>query len=297
MEKINESKNKKVTRKVKKQKGPIVTISPVLLWMIILVAIPLVIVAIMGFLTRGVYGQVEYTFTLQNYADLFKPIYLQIFVYSLWVSLITTVICLVLGYPFAYFIANVQQKYKILLFMLIMIPFWTNSLVRTYAWMTILRTNGIINSYLIQFGIIKQPLQLLYTNGAVILGLVYTLFPFMVLPLYASIEGLDKSYIEAASDLGASPVQTFFKVTLPLTMSGVAAGSVLVFIPSLGLFFIPDLLGGGKKMLISNLIQNQFLTARNWPFGSAISILLIIITILFIIIYFKKSNNKGLEVE
>ena len=264
--------------------------------MIILVAIPLFIVFIMGFLTRGVYGQLEYIFTFQNYVDLFKPVYMQILVYSLWISLITTLICLVLAYPFAYFIANVQPKYRMLLFMLIIIPFWTSSLVRTYAWMIILGTNGIINSYLIQFGIIKDPLKLLYTNGAVILGLVYTLFPFMVLPLYASIEGLDKSYIDAASDLGASPLQAFLRVTLPLTMPGVAAGSVLVFIPSLGLFFIPDLLGGGKTMLISNLIQNQFLTARNWPFGSAISILLIIITIIFIAFYFKKSKNKGLEV-
>lgn len=289
MKKSNKIRNKNRT-------ASIVTVSPVLVWMIILVIIPLIIVLIMGFLTRGVYGQVEYIFTFQNYADLLKPMYVQIFVYSLWISLITTLICLILAYPFAYFIANVQPKYKVLLFMLIIIPFWTNSLVRTYAWMIILGTNGIINSYLIQFGIIKEPLKLLYTNGAVILGLVYTLFPFMVLPLYASIEGLDKSFIEAANDLGASPFQTFLRVTLPLTMSGVAAGSVLVFIPSLGLFFIPDLLGGSKTILISNLIQNQFLTARNWPFGSAVSILLIIITILFIIVYFKKSKNKGLEV-
>jgi len=290
MKKTKKSKNKKQTASI------VTTISPVLLWMIILVAIPLVIVFIMGFLTRGIYGQVEYIFTFQNYADLLKPMYVQIFVYSLWISFITTLICLVLAYPFAYFIANVKAKYKVLLFMLIIIPFWTNSLVRTYAWMIILGTNGIINSYLLQFGVIKEPLKLLYTNGAVILGLVYTLFPFMVLPLYASIEGLDKSYVEAASDLGASPLQAFLRVTLPLTMSGVAAGSVLVFIPSLGLFFIPDLLGGSKTMLISNLIQNQFLTARNWPFGSAVSILLIIITIIFIILYFNKSKNKGLEV-
>jgi spermidine/putrescine transport system permease protein len=287
---------KAVKNKKRKDRGHIVTISPILIWMLLLVAAPLIIVFIMGFLTRGVYGQVEYILTMQNYKDLFKPMYLEIFLYSLWIAFLTTIICLILGYPFAYFISNVKSKYKILFFMLIMIPFWTNSLVRTYAWMTILRTDGIINTYLIQLKIISQPLQLLYTNGAVLLGLVYTLFPFMVLPLYAAIEGLDRSYLEAASDLGASPIQAFLRVTLPLTMSGVAAGSVLVFIPTLGLFYIPDLLGGSKTMLISNLIQDQFLTARNWPFGSAISILLIIVTVISIILYFKKSSNKGLEV-
>lgn len=288
-------KAKNVNKK-RRETGHIVTISPVMLWMIILVAIPLLIVVAMGFLTRGSYGQIVYKFTLDNYKMLAQPIYLKILLDSLWISLLTTVICLVLGYPFAYFVANVSAKYKILLFMLIMVPFWTNSLVRTYAWIIILRTTGVINSYLMNFGIIHQPFQLLYTNGAVLLGLAYTLFPFMVLPLYSSLEALDKSYIEAANDLGASPVQTFLRITLPLTMPGIAAGVVLVFIPTLGLFYVSDLLGGSKTMLVSNLIQNQFLTARNWPFGSAMSILLILITVLFIAIYFKHSNGDNLEV-
>ncbi len=284
-------KNKK-----KRQFGHIVTISPVMLWMMILVLAPLLIVAAMGFMTRGIYGQVEYKFTLDNYKMLAQPIYLKILLDSLGIAFLTTFFCLILGYPFAYFVANVSSKFKVIMFMLIMIPFWTNSLVRTYAWIVILRTTGVLNSYLMQLGIIHQPLQLLYTSGAVILGLTYTLFPFMVLSLYSSIEALDKTYLEAASDLGASPVQSFIRVTLPLTMPGISAGIILVFIPTLGLFYVSDLLGGSKTMLVGNLIQNEFLTARNWPFGSAMSILLIAITVIFIVIYFKHSNGDELEV-
>lgn len=283
-------KEKSIKRK--KKYGHIFTISPVMFWMFVLVAVPLIIVLIMGFLTRGSYGQIEYKFTLENYKTLVQPMYIKILLYSLWISFITTSICLALGYPFAYFVASLPKKYKTIMFILIMIPFWTNSLVRTYAWIVILRTTGVINSYLTGFGIIKNPLQMLYTNGSVLLGLVYTLFPFMVLPLYTSINNIDRSYIEASSDLGAYPVQTFLRVIFPLTLPGISAGCLLVFIPALGLFFIPDLLGGSKVMLISNLIQNQFLTARNWPFGAAISIFLIGITVLFIVIYFKRGNKK-----
>ena len=280
---------------MKKDKGPLWTISPIALWLTILVAIPLLIVIVMGFLSRGTYGQVEFKFTLKNYIGIINPLYMKMLLYSLGLSLLTTIICLILGYPFAYYIAKAPKRLSGILLMLIIIPFWTNSLIRTYSWITLLRTSGIINSYLLKLGIIAEPLQLLYTNGAVLLGLVYTLFPFMVLPLYASIESLDKSYLEAASDLGAKPWQTFCKVTVPLTMPGIAAGCILVFIPTLGLFFIPDLLGGSKIMLISNFIKNQFLTARDWPFGSAASIVIIGLTFVLIGIYLKVigTNNKG----
>lgn len=291
---ITENKTIITKNKTKKKKsyGHVFTLSPVIIWMSLLVALPLAIVVIMGFLTRGSYGQIEYKFTLENYKNLINIMYIKILLYSLWIAFLATLICLVLAYPFAYFIANSPKKYKIILFILIMIPFWTNSLVRTYAWIVILRTTGIINSYLMNFNIIKTPLKMIYTTGAVLVGLVYTLFPFMVLPLYTSIDNVDRTYIEAASDLGATPVKNFLNVMLPLTMPGIAAGCLLVFIPALGLFFIPDLLGGSKVMMVSNLIQNQFLTARNWPFGSAISILLIVITIIFIIFYFRKGNKK-----
>lgn len=279
---------------MKKDKGPLWTLSPISLWLTILVAIPLLIVVVMGFLSRGTYGQVEFKFTLKNYIGIINPLYTKMLLYSLGLSLLTTIICLILGYPFAYYIAKAPKRLSGILLMLIIIPFWTNSLIRTYSWITLLRTSGIINSYLLKLGIIAEPLQLLYTNGAVLLGLVYTLFPFMVLPLYASIESLDKSYLEAASDLGAKPWQTFWKITVPLTMPGIAAGCILVFIPTLGLFFIPDLMGGSKIMLISNFIKNQFLTARDWPFGSAASIVIIGLTFILIGVYLKivGTNNK-----
>jgi spermidine/putrescine transport system permease protein len=279
---------------MKKDKGPLWTLLPISLWLTILVAIPLLIVIVMGFLSRGTYGQVEFKFTLKNYIGIINPLYIKMLLYSLGLSLLTTIICLILGYPFAYYIAKAPKRLSGILLMLIIIPFWTNSLIRTYSWITLLRTSGIINSYLLKLGIIAEPLQLLYTNGAVLLGLVYTLFPFMVLPLYASIESLDKSYLEAASDLGAKPWQTFWKITIPLTMPGIAAGCILVFIPTLGLFFIPDLMGGSKIMLISNFIKNQFLTARDWPFGSAASIVIIGLTFILIGVYLKivGINNK-----
>lgn len=282
---------------LKKNKGPLWTLSPLVIWLSILVAVPLLFVIAIGFLSRGTYGNVEFKFTLENYMRIFNPLYLKMLLSSLWLSLITTIICLAAGYPFAYFIANAPKRIRGILLMLIIIPFWTNSLIRTYAWITLLRTSGIINSYLMQFGMINEPIQFLYTNGAVVLGLAYTLFPFMVLPLYTSIESLDKRYLEAASDLGANPWTTFWKITVPLTMPGIIAGCILVFIPTLGLFFIPDLMGGSKIMLISNFIKNQFLTARDWPFGSAASIVLIALTIILLGVYVKILNkNKNMEV-
>lgn len=281
-----------IKNKKKKEVGHLITLSPVTLWLLAFLLVPLGIVVGMSFLTRGAYGQVELKFTLDNYIKAFNPLYIKVLLSSLWMSLLTTGICLLVGYPFAYFIAKAPKKYRTILLMLIIIPFWTNSLIRTYAWIVLLRTTGIINSYLIDFHLITQPIQMLYTEGSVLLGLVYTLFPFMVLPLYASIESLDKSYLEAASDLGASPIKAFFKITVPLTMPGIIAGSILVYIPTLGLFFIPDLMGGSKIMLISNLIKNQFLTARDWPFGSAVSIIIILLTFVFIGVYLKMNGNK-----
>lgn len=281
----------------KRQTGHIWTLFPVIFWMAAFLTVPLIIVIITSFFTRGAYGQVEHIFTLENYVRIFNPLYIKVLLTSLWLSFITTILCLVTGYPIAYFIAMSPKKYRNILLMFITIPFWTNSLIRAYSWIILLRTTGIINTYLIRMGIIHHSIQMLYTNGAVLLGLIYSLFPFMVLPLYASIDSMDKTYLEAASDLGASPAYSFFKITVPLTMPGIVAGSILVFIPTLGLFFIPDLMGGSKVMLISNLIKNEFLTARNWPFGSAVSIVIILLTFLLIGIYLKLSgSNKDFEV-
>jgi spermidine/putrescine transport system permease protein len=206
-------------------------------------------------------------------------------------SAAVTLLCLLIGYPFAYFIAQKSLKMRIILLMLLMLPFMTNSLLRIYGWIIIIRTEGLLNQFLLQLQLLSDAQSFLYTNGAVLLGLTYTLLPFMVLPLYSSIEKLDISLREASNDLGAKAYKTFLHITLPLTMPGIFAGAIMVFIPSFGLFFIVDLLGGNKAMLIGNLIRNQFLTARNWPFGAALSMLLVLLTLVLVYLY-KRTGGK-----
>ncbi|MDQ7791075.1 MAG: ABC transporter permease [Clostridia bacterium] len=271
---------------------PVWTLAPVSLWMVLFVAVPLLLVLMVSFTKRGTYGGIVYEFTLENYARFFDPLYFTVMSNSLLVALLTTVACILVGYPFAYIVARSPRRYRNLLLMLIIIPFWSSSLIRTYSWIVLLRTEGVINNVLLSAGLIHEPLALLYNLGAVIVGMTYTLFPFMVLPLYASIEKLDCSLLEAARDLGARPWQVFRRVTLPLTMPGITAGSLLVFIPTLGLFFISDLMGGSRTMMISNLIQNQFLTARNWPFGAALSVILMIMTLILIGLYLRSTGSK-----
>lgn len=263
----------------------VLRLSPVLFWMLVFLLIPLALVLVVSLATRGVYGGVVYKFTLENYIRFVDPLYLKLLADSLLVALITTLACLGLGYPFAYYVARSNPRYRDLLLMLVMLPFWTNFLIRTYAWMVILRTEGVINTVLLNLGLIHAPLSLLYNQGAVLLGMIYGYLPFMVLPLYASIEKLDQSLLEAAQDLGANPAQTFLRVSLPLTLPGVAAGSILVFVPALGMFVVPDLLGGAKSMLVGNLIQNQFLAARNWPFGAAASIIVMVVSLAMVFLY------------
>ena len=277
--------------KVPETKKSFALIMPAVIWMGLFFVIPLFLVVAVSFLTRGEYGNIEYKFNLNNYARIFNPLYLKIFWDSLVSAFLTTLLCLVFGYPFAYIIGKSSKNMKPVLLMLIILPFWTNSLVRTYAWIILLRTEGIINSYLMALGLIYSPLHLLYNEAAVMLGMFYIMFPFMVLPIYAQVEKLDKNLIEAASDLYASPAKTFLKVTLPLTKPGVMAGCFLVFVPTLGLFFIPDLMGGSKVIFISNLIRNQFLTARDWPFGMAISVLLIIVMLVMVKLYTHKNGK------
>ena len=289
--------------KTKKSKNPIIkylssvmnylpTIFPALIWMVGFFVIPLLFIVVVSFSTRGEFGNIIYTFTLDNYIKLLNPLYINVFFKSILISIYTTVLCLLLGYPFAFIIASVPKKFKPLLLLLIIIPFWTNSLVRTYAMIILLRTEGIINTILLHLHIINVPLNLMYNNIAIMIGMLYMMFPFMVLPLYTSIEKLDKRVLDAASDLGATPIYKFLKVTLPLTKGGIVSGSILVFIPTLGLFFVTDLMGGSKVILMSNLIKNQFLTARDWPFGSAISVILIIV-MLSIIIYNSRVNGTN----
>ncbi|MEZ4710319.1 MAG: ABC transporter permease [Caldilineaceae bacterium] len=266
-------------------------LAPGAAWLLCFFALPLLIILLYSFFTRGPYGNVIYRFTLDNYMRLAAPIYLQILARSLGMAIMATLVSLLLGYPLAWFIVRQSRRWRPLLLLLVIIPFWTNFLVRTYAMIVLLRTEGVINGLLQSWGVIGEPLALLYNSGAVTLGLVYGYLPFMVLPIYASLEKLDPSLIEAAQDLGANAWRTFGRVMLPLTLPGVAAGSILVFIPAIGAFITPDLLGGAKAMMIGNLTEQQFLSARNWPFGSAVSIVLMLIVSLATAAYFRVTNE------
>lgn len=232
-------------------------------------------------------------FTLDNYETLFSSLYFIVFLKSFYVAGSCTLICILLGYPFAYILARKTERWKDLLLLLLIIPFWTSSLIRSYAMVAILKTKGVLNNVLLHLGIIHHPLQLLFTNSAVIIGLVYNLLPFMILPLYANLEKFDNRLIEAARDLGASKVRTFTKVILPLSLPGIWAGSILVFLPAMTLFYIPDLLGGAKSLLLGNLIENQFLLTHNWPLGSAISVTLTVVMALMLVAYWLSSRNKS----
>ena len=249
---------------------------PTWIWMVGLFAAPFAIVFGYSFLTRGVYGGVERPWTWENYQRLFDTLYLTILLRSFAMALVATLLCLFLAFPAALFISR-SPKHKNLYLQLVMLPFWTSFLVRTYAWLFLLRDTGLVNTILQKIGIIHSPLQLLYNDGAVLLGLVYGYLPFMVLPIYATLERLDPSLPEAAADLGARPWATLLRVVVPLSRPGIIAGAILVFIPCLGAYLTPDLLGGGRTVLVGNLVQTQFTTARDWPFGSAVSMLLMLL--------------------
>jgi len=261
-------------------------LTPGVLWSVVFLFIPLMVVGVISFATRGTYGGVIWQFSLENYRDVWHVVYARIFGQSLVLASLTTIICLVLGFPLAYYIVRLSPRWQAVWLILIMIPFWTNFLVRTYAWMFILRTEGLLNTLLLGLGVITTPLDLLYTDKAVLIGLVYGYLPFMVLPLYATLERLDPAFVEAAQDLYANQWSVFRRVVVPLTKSGIIAGCLLVFIPSLGAFLTPDLLGGARNMMVGNLIQHEYLVARDWPLGSAISLILLIIVIAAVVAYF-----------
>ncbi len=244
-------------------------------------AVPLVIIFVYSVLSRGAYGGVELPWRLENYSRLLDLLYGGIFARSFVLAGVATVLCIALGFPLALFIAQSGVR-KNLYLSLVILPFWTSFLIRLYAWMFLLRDTGLINTALQSLGLIRQPLPLLYNSGAVVLGLVYGFLPFAVLPLYATLERLDKSLLEAAADLGARPLAVLTRVTLPLCAPGIGAAAILVFVPCLGTYITSDLLGGSKTILIGNLVQNQFTTARDWPFGAAISIVLMAIAMLLL---------------
>lgn len=264
-------------------------------WLIVFALLPFCLVAIASFLSHDENHLLHLPLTLQNYVELKHTIYLRIFKESFYLAGICTLICLLLGYPFAYLIARIQHPLKNALILLIIIPFWTSSLIRTYSMITILKPKGIINSILLWIGVIDKPLPILFSDVAVIIGLVYNLLPFMVLPLITNIERLDDRLIDAARDLGANRFTTFRRVTLPLTMPGILSGCILVFLPAMTIFYITDLLGGSKSILLGNLIQNQFLIAENWPLGSAISIVFILLLVILLAIYWYSSHQEHRE--
>lgn len=273
-------------------------LTPGILWSVVFLLIPLTVVGVISFATRGTYGGVIWQFSLENYRDLWHPVYARIFGQSLVIASLTTVVCLVMGFPLAYYIARLSPRWQAVWLLLIMIPFWTNFLVRTYAWMFILRTEGLLNSLLLGLGVITTPLDLLYTDRAVLIGLVYGYLPFMVLPLYATLERLDRALVEAARDLYANQWSVFWRVIVPLAKPGIIGGCLLVFIPSLGAFLTPDLLGGARNMMVGNLIQHEYLVVRDWPLGSAISLMLLIIVIAAAAAYFfveSRMSRKGVE--
>jgi spermidine/putrescine transport system permease protein len=262
-------------------------------WLLLFFLVPLLVMFVYSFMPRGIYGGVESGFTLEHYARFFDPLYLDVLRRTFVWSIACTVICLVLGYPVAYLIVRGGRWRTILLF-LVVLPFWTSFLVRTFAMIFLMRDTGLINNWLLKLGLIDQPLTMLYTPFAVMAGLVYGFLPFMILPIYASLEKLDPSLLEAAEVLGARPRARFRKVTLPLSMPGVVAGCLLVFIPALGSFLTSDLLGGAKQMMIGNLVQNQFSSARNWPFGSAASFIVMALVLAAVMIYLRvRDKNTG----
>jgi spermidine/putrescine transport system permease protein len=261
-------------------------LAPGTFWLLLFFLVPILIMFAYSLMPRGVYGGVEPGFTLQHYRRFFDPLYLQILNRTFIWSVATTVICLAMGYPLALLIAR-SGKWKNLLLFLVVLPFWTSFLVRTFAMIFLLRDTGFINTLLLNAGLTRRPIEMLYTAFSVMTGLVYGFLPFMVLPIYASLEKLDLSLLEAAEALGARPLARFVRVTLPLSLPGVVAGCLLVFIPALGSFLTSDLLGGAKQVMIGNLIQNQFAAARNWPFGSAASFIVMALVLVAVVVYLR----------
>lgn len=256
---------------------------------------PLCIIAVFSFLEPGLYGGVEWAFYHWNFGRIlgwadgiqeeFDPVYLRIFVQSLEVACVTVVLSLIACYPVAFWVSRLSPRWRTFFLFLITLPFFASLIVRLYAWIMILTPSGALNQILLHLGVISQPLEIIFTNYAVVTGMIYVMIPFMFLPLYASVEKLDRSLIEASSDLGATKAQTFFRVIVPLTLPGIVGGSIIVFIPSLGNFIVPDVLGGARVLMIGNLVEQQFLYARNWAFGAALSMIIMTVVLIFLLVY------------
>ncbi|OTA19315.1 binding-protein-dependent transport systems inner membrane component [Xenorhabdus beddingii] len=276
-----------------------IVITGVVSWLMLFVFLPNLMIIGTSFLTRDDANLVQMVFSLDNYTRLFDPLYAEVLLHSLNMAIVATLCCLVIGYPFAFFLARMPKKLRPLMLFLLIVPFWTNSLIRIYGLKMFLSTRGYLNDFLLWGGIIDKPLRIMYTPEAVVLGLVYILLPFMVMPLYSSIEKLDNACLEAARDLGAGKLQTFIRIIVPLTMPGIIAGCLLVLLPAMGLFYVADLMGGAKNLLIGNVIKSQFLNIRDWPFGAATSICLTLVMGLMLLVYYRAAKllNKKVELE
>ncbi len=271
------------------------TLVPLYLFTLLFLVGPLVYMVVLSFMTRAETWGVLPEFTLENYRDIGEPVYLETFWESLKLAVVTTLLVIAIGYPMGYFMAKLTAKWKRRVMLLLMIPFWTSSLIRLYGWIIIFRAGGVFDQMLMALHLTDGPLKVLYTYPAVVVGMVYALLPFMIFAVYSSAEKLDFSLVEAARDLGASPWKAFLTVSLKLTLPGLLSGVVLTFVPSMGLFFIADILGGNKVVLVGNLIQTQLMKAHNWPFAAALSVVLMLLTTLIIFLYRKLSGVKDLE--
>ena len=281
--------------KKKKTPGLFLTVLPLYVFTICFVAGPLLYMIALSFATPGAGSSTIWKFTLDNYRKIGEPVYLQSFIQSFQLAITSTVLIVLLGYPFGYFMAKLPEKGKKRMMLLIMIPFWTSSLIRMYGWILILQAKGVLNTLLLKLGLIEEPLKILYSYPAVVIGMIYALLPFMILSVYSSVEKMDWSLVEAARDLGAGPAKAFFTITLKLTLPGLLTGVILTFIPSMGLFFIADILGGNKIVLVGSVIQDQLTRGSNWPFAAALAVVLMILTSLMIFVYRKVTHVKDLE--
>lgn len=271
-----------------KQNAPAI---PILAWIGMLVGIPLVFVVVLSFLSKDNLGNIVLKFTLDNYRKISDPVYLKVFFNSFLLATLTSTVTLIIGYPVAYFTSNLDSKRRSLAIVLIMIPFWISSLLRTYGWIILLGNKGIINNIMLKLNIINTPLSMMYKFSTILIGTAYMLIPFMIIAIYNSVDKLDRNLLEASYDLGASKRETFFNITLPLTIPGIAGGFTLVFIPSLGLFFISDLLGGGMTVFLGNLINTQVTKGRNKPLAAAFSVGMIILVLIVLYIYSRLTEN------
>lgn len=280
-----------------------VLLAPVTLFLGVFFLLPLCIIALFSILTPGLYGGVEWSFYHWNYGrifgwadgltEIFEPIYLQILWRSLSFAALTVILTLVLCYPVAFWVSRLTQRWRLVFLFLITLPFFCSLIVRLYAWLLILKPTGLLNTTLLWTGLISEPLEILYTPAAVVLGMVYVMIPFMFLPLYAAVDNLDRAQVEASLDLGANRVQTFLKVVLPQTLPGIMGGAVIVFIPSVGNFVVPDVLGGAKGLMIGNLVEQQFLSSRNWPFGSALSMIIMAVVLTVLMVSVTRARKVG----